>query len=392
MSNARSLIVEHIRAHGPITFAQFMELALYHPEVGYYASAAKRSGGSGDFYTSVDVGPVFGELLAEKFAGLVAPGLGTPARLPRWGPRLKTGGPQHQTGGPQHQARGEAGFDLVEAAAGNGRLSRDVLNGLEAMAPDVYAAARLHLVERSPAAREAQRETLGHHAAKLASSSPDLPDSISGIIFANELLDALPTHAVVGRPDGLREVFIDVAGDELIERELPLSTPAIGAYFDRLGVGLQPGWRAEVNLHAMAWMRRAARALQIGFLVLIDYGHEASVLYSASHAQGTLATFTRHVVETREARTAPWLRDPGATDITSHVDFTSIRQAAEAEGLTTIGIVDQMRFLMGLDLEARLHDTGNARRDLARRLALKTLLIPGGLGTTHHVLIFARAL
>jgi len=147
-----------------------------------------------------------------------------------------------------------------------------------------------------------------------------------------------------------------------------------------------------VNLQAVEWVRRAARALRGGFLVLIDYGHEASVLYSASHAQGTLAVFTRHVVETREGRTPPWLRDPGTTDITSHVDFTSVRRAAEEEGLTTVEVTDQMHFLMGLDLEARVRGTGNGREDLARRLALKTLVVPGGLGTTHHVLVFARAL
>jgi len=357
--HCRALILEQVREHGPLTFAEFMDLALYHPQVGYYARATRRSGRAGDFYTSVDVGPLFGELLAEQFSEM---------------------------------GRFVAGFDLVEAGAGDGRLSRDVLDALETAAPDLYARVRLHLVERSAAAREAQRDTLGRHASKLASSTADLPSQIHGIVFANELLDALPTHAVVAREDGLREIFIDALDDGLIERELPSSTPAIEEYLAQAGVRLPPGWRAEVNLRAMDWMGQAGRALQHGFLVLIDYGDEANVLYSALHAQGTLATFTGHVIETRDGgRVAPWLRDPGGSDMTVHVDFTSIRRAAEAEGLDTICIVDQMHFLMGLGIESRLRESGGSgREDVTRRLALKTLLMPGGLGTSHHVLLFGK--
>ena len=371
-NDCRALILERIRQHGPLSFAQFMECALYDPATGYYAGAARRSGRRGDFYTSVDVAPLFGELLAEQFAEMG---------------RILTSDTGHRTPddvvGP---------IDLVEGGAGDGRLSRDVLDALETNAPDLYARVQVHLVERSAAARQGQRQALGPHASKLRSSAAELPPSIHGIIFANELLDALPTHAVVGRDDGVREIFIDAAGDELIERECRPSTPAIEEYLAALQVRLAPGWRAEVNLRAVEWVRQAARALRHGFLVLVDYGHEASVLYSGSHAEGTLATFSTHVVETREGgRAAPWLRDPGRSDITAHVDFTSIRRAAEAEGLDAICTVDQMHFLMGLGIETRLQQSaGRGRDDVMWRLALKTLLVPGGLGTSHHVLIFGR--
>jgi SAM-dependent MidA family methyltransferase len=393
----RALILERIRQHGPLTFAEFMDLALYHPQVGYYASATRRSGRTGDFYTSVDVAPLFGELLAEQFAEMGRVMIASSeVRSPKV--RSQTSDVGRRTPGDDvaisavAQGFSPATLDLVEAGAGDGRLSRDVLDALEPIAPDLYARVQLHLVERSAAARQVQRETLGRHASKLASSTTDLPSPIHGIVFANELLDALPTHAVVAREGGLHEIFIDALDDQLIERELPASTPAIEERLARLEVRLRPGWRAEVNLRAIEWMREAAGALRHGFLVLADYGHEANVLYSASHAQGTLATFTGHVVETRgDGPAGPWLRDPGGSDITAHVDFTSIRQAAEAEGLDAVCIVDQMHFLMGLGIESKLRESrGSQREDVTRRLALKTLLIPGGLGTSHHVMIFGK--
>jgi SAM-dependent MidA family methyltransferase len=397
-TTCRDLILQTIRKRGPLTFAQFMEIALYDPDVGYYARAARRSGRTGDFYTSVDVSALFGELLAEQIAEMARLVLGPELTLGACGPHDTHAGCEGRSAapdaGPEFQFGARPAFDLVEAGAGNGRLSRDVLDALERLAPDVYEALRLHLVERSAAARDAQRDALGRHAKRLFTSGPDLPPHVSGVVFANELLDALPTHAVVAREDGLHEVVIDARGDDLVEGEAPPSTPALAEYLARLDVRLPPGFRTEVNLDGVEWVRRAARALERGFLLLVDYGHEAATLYSASHAAGTLATFTGHVVESREAgRPAPWLRDPGSSDITAHVDFTSIRRTAQSEGLECLCLVDQMHFLLGLGIERRLHATaGNEVDQIVQRLALKTLLVPGGLGTTHQVMIFSKKL
>ena len=112
---------------------------------------------------------------------------------------------------------------------------------------------------------------------------------------------------------------------------------------------LEDGWRVEVNLRARDWMSEVARRLGRGFVILIDYGHEARELYSAAHASGTLTTFARHTMAGPEtaATMPPWLQRPGAQDITAHVDFTTIRRAAEAAGMTTLGFLDQTYFLMG---------------------------------------------
>jgi SAM-dependent MidA family methyltransferase len=279
---------------------------------------------------------------------------------------------------------------LVEAAAGNGRLSRDILEAASREAPAFLSAIRLHLVEASARARAEQRTVLGVHASHLATSGPDLPDRIEGVVLANELLDALPPHLVVMREEGLREVLVAESSGRLITVEAAPSTPRLAAYLARVSARLEPGWFAEVNLAAFDWVQNAARHLARGFLLLIDYGHEAPVLYSAAHAAGTLRSFRSHATESREAGPG-WLSEPGLRDLTSDVDLTGVRLAAEGEGLATLGIVDQTYFLLGLGLEDRLsEDRGAPDVMLRRRLALKTLLLPGGLGSTHKVMLFAK--
>jgi SAM-dependent MidA family methyltransferase len=345
-----------------MTVREFVERSLYHEPLGYYASEQQRSGRGGDFFTSVDLGPVFGELLAAQFVEM-------------W----------DRLGGGER-------FDLVEAAAGNGRLARDILSFAAAHHPGFYRAVRLQLVERSLRARERQREVLGEHAAKLAAPSESLTGQVRGVIYANELLDALPPHLAVMREDGLHEVYVDAAGaNRLRTVEGPLSSPRILDYLERVGARLEPGWFAEVNLAAVDWVRDAADRLERGFLVLIDYGHEAARLYSASHAAGTLATYRRHAVEGREDGPG-WLMEPGERDITSHVDLTGVAAAAQEAGLEHLGTVDQTYFLLGLGLAERmLDDGGSTPAEIKRRLALKALLLPGGIGSTHKVMIFARS-
>jgi len=372
MNPLRTLIADRIRANGPISVAEYMSLALYHPSHGYYARASCRTGRAGDFFTSVDIGPVFGELLARQFAEMQQIVREPEAQSAEPGARRPT--PEaHSLAESRIPGPESRSFDLAEAAAGSGRLARDILDAAARHHPELYDTVRLHLIETAPAARTAQIETLGPHASKLVSSSASLPESITGVIFANELLDALPTHAVVMREDGLREIFVDVRNEasprtdqsrphtigessvpgpgehhqvELVEREREPSTRDLGRYLDRAGVRLEPGWRAEINLEASAWIRQAARSLRRGFLMLIDYGHEAADLYSATHSAGTLATFRQHTHGDRGSL----LQDPGECDMTAHVDLTTLARTAEAEGLVTLGRLDQTYFLLGLGL------------------------------------------
>ncbi len=343
-----------------------MEFALYDSEAGYYARAAQRSGRAGDFFTSVDVGSVFGELLAVQIAEMAA---------------------LIEQRAPSPEQR----LDLIEAGAGNGRLSGDILRAIRQRDPALYDRLRLHLVEASAEARAAQRGVLGDMSDRIASSAAALPSSFTGVLVANELLDALPTHQVVMREDGLREVYVDVerlaTGDwRLVTTEGPPSTPALAEYLARVNVVLEPGWRVEINLRAVEWVRDAVRRLERGFLILIDYGHPARELYSGTHATGTLTTFVRHTMAgpERPEHAPAWIEQPGDQDITAHVDFTSVQRAAEDEGASTLGLLDQTYFLLGLGA------AGMDGADLKTRLALKTLLMPGGLGSTLKVLLVGK--
>lgn len=367
-----------IRERGPMTVAAFMDLALYDPSFGYYARSTRRSGAAGDFFTSVDVGALFGELLERQIAEMA---------------------------GLLGETVSDA-IDVVEAGAGDGRLSADILRAARANHRHIYDRFRLHLVEASPAARDAQRTTLGETAERLTSSSERIPDHLNGVVFANELLDAMPTHQVVMREDGLREIYVSASAgghagtrarrrqaSELVLTEGPPSTPALGEYLQRLGLALEPGWRVEINLRAVQWIRDLARRLDRGFVILIDYGHEARELYSVGHSNGTLTTFAKH--HASGAESAPgvpaWLANPGEQDMTAHVDFTSIRAAAEEGGLVTLGFLDQTYFLLALATEnsENLENPENFE-NLKKRLALKTLVVPGGLGSTMKVMIFGK--
>jgi SAM-dependent MidA family methyltransferase len=377
------LIADLIRERGPLTVAAFMDFALYDSQSGYYARAAQRSGRAGDFFTSVDVGSLFGELLEVQLAEMC---------------RLTAETAKH--------AEASVGFDLVEAGAGNGRLSADILRAMRLRDPAFYESTSLHLVEASAAARAAQVATLGDVAERLTSSGPALPESFEGVLIANELLDALPVHQVVMREDGLREVYVShqfqsqsqpqsqstehsrptTDDGQLTTVEGPPSTPELAAYLARIGVILEPGWRVEINLRAVDWVRDAARRLRRGFIILIDYGHEARELYSPTHSSGTLTTFAGHRSAGPEASadSPAWLRQPGEQDLTAHVDFTSVRSAAEAEGMTTLGFLDQTYLLMGL-----LEDLPDPQSTI-RNPQFKTLMLPGGIGSTHKVLILGK--
>jgi SAM-dependent MidA family methyltransferase len=363
-----------------MTVAAFMDLALYDPEFGYYARAARRTGRAGDFFTSVDVGSLFGELLEVQIAEMFC--------LLRASPEL--------AGGLRERRRDLSlqTVDLVEAGAGDGRLAADILRAARIRDPSLYESIRLHLVEASAAARAAQPATLADVGNRRVSSLSALPDSFQGVLIANELLDALPTHQVVMREDGLREVYVvadtpighEGTNEMLRTVEGPPSTPALAAYLDRLGITLERGWRVEINLRAVEWIRDAARRLRRGFMIVIDYGHDARDLYSAAHAGGTLTTFADHRSSGPERDAAPpaWLQHPGEQDLTAHVDFTSIRAAAEAEGMMTIAFLDQTYFLLGI-----LSSTPNLQSAISNQ-QFKVLVMPGGLGSTHKVLLLGK--
>jgi SAM-dependent MidA family methyltransferase len=207
--------------------------------------------------------------------------------------------------------------------------------------------------------------------------------------LANELLDAFPVHRVVRRGDALHELYVDVAEGRFVTVEGPPSTPALAAYFGRLGLWPPEGAIAEVNLGALAWLRAVAARLERGVVLFFDYGHPAEVLYSARYPKGTLRAYYRHWVDDD-----PYAR-VGEQDLTTHVDLTSVLLEGRAAGLAPLGVARQRDFLTRLGL--RSYEAAVRAAELPAAVAraslagLATLVRPGGLGD-YWVVAFGRGL
>lgn len=350
-------IVDRIRTGGGITFRDYMAMALYHPGLGYYTSRRDKIGRSGDYFTSPETSRVFGVLIGRQLREMWEV-IGRPAE-----------------------------FTVVEVGAGTGALSRDILGWALSHAPDFADALLYVIVEISAALAERQRETLESEGfTGRVSWRDDLPGGSTGCILSNELLDAMPVHRVRTVDGHLHEAYVVWDGARLFEELRHLSTPEIARYFQRLGLTPGEGCYAEVNLEAAALIRRSAAALDRGFIMTFDYGYEAAELYAPWRTDGTLLCFYSH-----NPSHDPYARI-GRQDITSHVDFTTVRRAGEEAGLATLGLVTQAEFLTNLGAaEALSAPTGHDLEEyFARRREVMELIDPAGLGRI-KVLIQSRA-
>jgi SAM-dependent MidA family methyltransferase len=278
---------------------------------------------------------------------------------------------------------GQARFDVLEMGAGNGLLARDVLLWARRVQPAFFDALAYRIAETSAALVERQRqtlETLGLPEGKVAWEAGESPAaaSVTGCILSNELVDSFPVHRVAVEGGVLREVYVVWQDGGFGEELGPPSTPALAAYFDRLGLLPGEGCRAEVNLAALDWMRQVADALTRGFVLTFDYGHEAAELYAPWRRDGTLLCFYRH-----NPSSDPYARI-GKQDMTAHVDFTSLVEAGRRHGLEPLGITTQARFLAALGIGDALARAPGAELPLeeyySRRRAVTELLDSAGLG------------
>jgi SAM-dependent MidA family methyltransferase len=348
-------LAERIRANGPISFAEYMRECLYHPQFGYYSKPESRR--FADFYTSVDVHPIFGRLLARQLAEMWDV-LGRPRK-----------------------------FVAVEAGAGTGRLAAQILDFAAHKLPEFYGALHYCAVEQSEARREHQRELLRTHLeAGKAISAADLPRDIpAGCIFSNELLDAFPVHRVFLERGALREIYVGFNGETFTEKPGPLSAAEIAKYFQEQQIALREGQHAEVNLDAWEWIKNVGGLLGCGFVLTVDYGHEAAELYNERHMRGTLLAYAEH------RATEDFLASPGEQDLTAHVNFTALDLWGRGAGLARTGCVSQMAFIVALGRAnefADLYDDGASEVERVRaRLSLKSLIHPEGMGETFQVFI-----
>jgi SAM-dependent MidA family methyltransferase len=345
-----SLIAAEIeQAGGWIPFARYMALTLYAPGLGYYSGGARKFGAAGDFVTAPDLSPLFAEALAAQLEPILS------ASAPR----------------------------ILEAGAGSGTLALGLLRALERRGalPERY-----EILEVSGELRARQQETLAAepHLADRVAWLDTLPETFSGAVVANELLDALPVNVVAWREDGLFERGVALANGVFIWQE----RPAAGALL-AVAQGLtfvSPPYVSEINLAARAWVAEWGRILKKGALLLIDYGFPQREYFHPQRAEGTLMCHYRH-----HAHGDPfWL--PGLNDITAHVDFTAIAEAGHDAGLDVLGYTSQAQFLLNCGLaqllEARQEDGAAAYAALAS--GAQKLISPAEMGELFKVLVLGR--
>jgi SAM-dependent MidA family methyltransferase len=333
-------------AGGWLPFDRLMELALYAPGLGYYAAGATKFGAAargGDFVTAPELSPLFAQALARQVAPL----------LERSAPRL------------------------LEFGAGSGVLARDLLAGLRGLgvAIEDYA-----IVDLSPDLRERQRGLLGDQPVRWLESPPT---EFEGVMLANEVLDAMPVTLFARRGGRVLERGVTQVRGTLYIEERPAGEAllaAVAALEAETGV-LADGYASEIGLAARAWMASAAGWLRRGALLVIDYGFPRREFYHPQRRDGTLMCHFRH-----HAHGDPlWL--PGANDITAHVDFSAVADAAHDAGLDVLGYTTQARFLLNCGL-LELVPAGDVRA----AAAAQTLLSEAEMGELFKVLLLAKGL
>ena len=357
----KTLLLETIRRSGPITFAEYMALCLYHPEFGYYMQARERTGIAGDYFTSPDLHPIFARLVARQGVEMWE-ALGRPAP-----------------------------FTWVEMGPGRGWFARDFLRWMKTAQPDLFGTLDYVAIEPGPQQRLHLRERLTEDGleskVRLLSSLEEL-EPRTGCFFSNELVDSFPVSVVTRAGGHLKEVYVAAEGEALREVPGPISDSRIAAAVARYASGLEEDHRTEVNLRAVQWMRSVAEKLVRGFVITIDYGDLAARLYTPDRPRGTLMTYRGHIAA------EDFYRAPGEQDLTAHVNFSALMDAGNEAGLEFMGFTTQERFLMALgegNEFADLYDSGqNEREKLQARLKLKRLIHPEGMGTVFKVLIQHR--
>lgn len=345
-------------AGGRITFARFMELALYAPGLGYYVAGARKFGEAGDFVTAPEISPLFARCLARQCRQVLT--------------QIKDG-------------------DILEFGAGSGAMATDILLELEALdsLPQHY-----YIVEVSPDLQQRQRETLLNRAPHLqarVSWLDKLPQTLRGVVLANEVIDAMPVHVLQFDGAEVGECYVAWKGEAFVWVDGPLSSPELqqvtGHLQNEMGDdAFISGYITEVNLALNGWIAALGNMLTEGMALLIDYGFPRHEYYHPDRNTGTLMCHYRH-----RAHPDPFVW-PGLQDITAHVDFTAVAEAADIAGLDVAGYTSQAQFLLGCGLGELLQQaaTDDVRAHLTMTQAVKKLTLPSEMGELFKVMALTR--
>ena len=358
MREPAKTIAARIQTDGSISFAEFMELALYHPEGGYYVQPRVRIGRAGDFFTNVSVGSAFGEILAEQcYEAFLA--LGRPVE-----------------------------FTLVEQGAESGQLAADIVRRLLELSPVDCALWRYLVVEPVAQNRAWQAETLKDSPIQVdwVVSTDDLP-SVAGIVLAHELLDSFPCDWIEFQNGVWHELRVTASGDRFVPLLSPITDSELATAVRELPRPVTEPYRTEINLAAPGWVREVSAKLKTGLILIIDYGYPRSEYYDPARTDGTLTGYSRH------RRIDSVLDQPGQIDITAHLDFTALAKAAEAAHLKVLGFADQHHFMVGA-AENRLlaieQASSPTQHDLAFIGTFRSLMHPATMGLAFKYLLLGN--
>ncbi len=356
-----NFIRDAIRRRGPVPFRWFMEQALYHPEHGYYSSGRSAIGRRGDYFTNVSVGPLFGRLLATQFAEM-------------W----------ERLGRPEN-------FTIVEQGAHHGDFARDVLEAARSRTPEFFGALRYRIIEPFPILQTRQATTLASFPGKIEwRKSLDELDPFCGVHFSNELLDAMPVHLIAAKSAldqpterKWQEKYVAETSEGFAFADGPVSTAQLQDHLFKIPAPPESEYETEVNLAALDWIETLSRKIERGYVVAVDYGYPRDEFYAPERISGTLRCFAQHRVISSP------LLDVGHTDITAHIDWTSLAERAEECGLNVAGFTDQHHFITGLATNLMQKEFSESSATPERR-ALQTLLHPNLLGMTFQFLALAK--
>ena len=343
------MIRSEIERQGPQSFAWFMEQALYHPEHGFYSSDRAGIGRAGDYFTNVSVGAVFGQLFTAQFAEI-------------W----------ERLGKPQD-------FVIVEQGAHHGDFARDVLEWSGQHYPEFLAALRYKIVEPFPRLQERQAQSLSRFGDRVqwCRSLEELQPFV-GVHFSNELLDSFPVHLVVSSRDGWLEKMVGLNEDGFVFIEQPIADPKLKNAVGKIRP-VSVGYQTEVNLAAIDWLEVLSKKLRRGCVLIVDYGFTREQFCDSQRSAGALQVRSQH----RLLSCA--FDEIGGADITSHIDWTSLAEWAEKDGLHVLGFTDQHHFLTGI-----ISEIGDVPAGSKNKRALQTLLHPEMLGRAFHVLALEK--
>lgn len=341
-----------------IPFSRYMELALYHPNWGYYNRERPKLGREGDFFTNAHVGDIYGRVLSRFF--------------------LKKRETVETTGN----------WAVVEMGAGDGRLAEQVAQGLLEAGQDP-AQIHFYLVEISPYHRRLQQERLARLPVPFfpVDHIGQIPPYAFSIVYSNELVDAFPVHRIKKERGQLFEAYVawDPDLQKLTEEWIPVTNPEIRAYLSRLSIRLQEGQQMEVNLSALEWLQKVASWMKKGYLLTIDYGGRMAELLERRH--GTLRSYQNHQLS------SDWYGRPGEMDMTSHVNFEALEIWGKDFGLSTLSYQTQSHFLLEagiLEFLPRELPVDPFTPGAKRKRAIQQLIFPQAMGEAFQVLLQAK--